>query len=83
MLTVWTVRPFTLLDIFSSAFLRYDVTNVNSSVHSFKAFKNIQGNNVDIPTLKVATVNADSHIFFFKPCSQKALKSLTDVNNNT
>lgn len=75
MLTVWTMRPFTLLAIFSSAFLRYDVTNVNSSVHSFKAFKNIQGNNVDIPTLKVATVNADSHIFFFQTLQPESFEN--------
>lgn len=68
MLTVWNMQAFTLLDILSPAFLRYDVTNVNSSVfliRSFKAFKNIQDKNVNIPTLKAATVNADGHIFFF------------------
>lgn len=66
MLTVWTMQPFTLLDIFSTAFLRYHVTNVNSYVflnHSCKAFKNMQ-----IPTLNAATVNTEGYIFiFFKP----------------
>lgn len=52
--------------------------------HSFEALKNFQGKNVDIPTLKAATVNTDGQIsIFFKPCSQKALKSVTDVNKNT
>lgn len=72
------MQPFTLLDILSTAFLRYDVTNVNSYMflsQSLEAFQNIQGKNADIPTLKAATV--------FKSCSQKALKSVTDVSKNT
>lgn len=76
MLTVWTMQPFTLLDVFSSAFLRYDVMNVNSYMvffyHSFEAFKNFQGKNVDIPTLKAATVNTDGQIsIFLNPAARK------------
>lgn len=69
MLTVWTMQPFTLLDVFSSAFLRYDVMNVNSYMVFFiiasRPLKTFKARMLTFPHLRQLLLTPTVKFLFF------------------